>query len=96
MLRFPMWLILFHSELPGDNDASYSFMLQPNSRYLGLTARRYSGSMSMVMSSSSRLSSARTFKNLQLWASNDPNLLQHWEAADPLELRTVQQVKFHN
>ena len=60
MLCLPMWLILSHSELPGDEEDSYSFLLQSNSRYLGFTARRYSGSVSMVGSSSTRLSSAGT------------------------------------
>ena len=60
ILCFPMWLILSHSELPGDEEDSYSFLLQSNLRYLGFTACRYSGSVSMVQSSSTRLSSAGT------------------------------------
>jgi len=60
MLCLPMWLILSHSELPGDEEDSYSFLLQSNLRYLGFTACRYSGSVSMVESSSTRLSSAGT------------------------------------
>jgi len=60
MSRFPIWLIFFHSELRGDKEDSCSFLLQYNSRYLGCTARRYSGSVSMVASSSRRLSSAGT------------------------------------
>ena len=60
MLCLPMWLILSHSELPGDEEDSYSFLLQPIPRYLGFTARRYSGSVSMVVSCSTRLSGAVT------------------------------------
>ena len=39
ILPFRIWLILFHSELPGDEEDSCSFLLQYNSRYLGFTGR---------------------------------------------------------
>ena len=60
ILCFPIWLILFHSKLPGNDKDSYSSMLQTSSRYLGFTPVRYPGRASMVASSSTRLSSAGT------------------------------------
>ena len=67
---FPIWLILFHSELPGVDKDSYS---------------------SMVASSS-----WDTFQHLHIRAADDPDLVQHEEAVDPLELGAVEHVEFHN